>query len=100
MIKVLVVLLASVAIAQSAVLQYQERRVYYNEDENICDHPGNEWVNLAISVDGKLAKEVMVKTHTICDSWATKDADKIGVLSRWSYFDEANHITFNDLVSA
>lgn len=94
---VLCALLLSAAIAATVVNDYQERQVYYSEEENVCTQgSGFDWVNLNITLDGNEYNEVTVKTRTYCSQWGNKYATQLRTASKWSYFDDDNHLMFED----
>jgi hypothetical protein len=94
---VLCALLLSAALAQTVVNNYQQRQVYYNEQENVCIHgSGFDWVNLAITLDGNAFNEVTVKTQTYCSQWGNAYATKLKTASKWSFFDGTDYLKFDD----
>jgi hypothetical protein len=90
-------LLLSAALAQTVVNNYQQRQVYYTEQENVCRHgSGFDWVNLLITIDGNIFNEATVKTQTFCSQWGSKDADRIKTATKWSFFDGTDYLKFDD----
>jgi hypothetical protein len=99
MSRILLGLLLCIVFANSSKLNYQERQVYYSEDENVCDHTGFEWVNIAISIDGQTHGELKTKIHTFCDQGGELDGHRVVVPTKWGYFDSLNDIKFIDKTS-
>lgn len=90
-------LLLSVALCLTVVNNYQERQVYYNEDENLClQGSGYDWVNLLITLDGNIFNEVTVKTQNYCTQWGKDYATQLRTISKWSFFDDSNNLKFQD----
>lgn len=95
--KVFVSVLLLVLIIGSSSSNYQERQIYFNEEENVCEHgSGYDEVHLVIEVDGHRTKEVVANTHTHCYDWEWKDEDKIRPATKWSYIDSSSDIRFED----
>jgi hypothetical protein len=89
----------TLAVVCAACHSFQERQIYYNEEDNVCEHGlGFDWVSLDFILDGVINKKVSVKIHTDCEDWAFTDAEKIVVPTKWGYIDEENEVLFDESV--
>jgi hypothetical protein len=87
----------SAAVAQVTVTDYQERQVYYSEQENVCRYgSGFDWVNLAITLDGSAFNEVTVRTPTYCSQWGHNYATQLKTPSKWSFLDGSDYLRFDE----
>lgn len=94
---VFLALVLALSFAQSTPPNYQERQIYYNEEDNVCEYgSGNDEVFLSITVDGYRTKDVIVNTRTHCQELEVRDANRIAPMSRWSYHDSGSDLRFKD----
>lgn len=50
---------------------FQRRRLYYNEKNNVCQHgTGFDQVELVIKIDGVVVRQTVVKSGLFCRVWA------------------------------
>lgn len=82
--KVLIlILLLTLCLAETA---YQQRRIYYNEDDNVCRYgASSDKINIVVQLDGNVVISEIVMGNTYCRDWTLRYSDKIIPGQIWGY---------------
>jgi hypothetical protein len=92
----LTALLVLVAVANAAP-NFQQRRLYYNEKDNVCSFgTGFDQAELFITIDGALVRQTVVKSGLFCRVWAWTNADRVAPSPKWSYFTQDATFKFDE----
>ncbi len=86
-----IVLLVNLNQAQPS---YQERVIYYSEEDNVCRY-GSDKINMIININDQVKRKRVINGGTMCQSWVFRYANAIMPADTIYFSEEDTSIRFH-----